>query len=75
MPRWTIHLDDEYTPESGRYSPNYRNGKGHKTIKGDLGEMETETLRDHKSTFPPQIGFKRLHRVDPLDEAVMVLHA
>ena len=56
-------------------SGNSRNGKGHKTIKCGLGEMETETLRDHKSTFPPQIGFKRLHRVDPLDEAVMVLHA
>ena len=75
MPRWTIYLDDEYTPKSGRYSPNYCNGKGHKTIKGDYGEMEIETPRDRKSTFQPQIVPKRQHRVGPMDKAVMALYA
>ena len=75
MPRWTIYLDDEYTPKSGRYSPNYCNGKGHKTIKGDFGEMEIETPRDRKSTFQPQIVPKRQHRVGPMDKAVMALYA
>ena len=69
------HLDDEYNPESGRESGNSRNGKGHKTIKGDFGEMEIETPRDRKSTFQPQIVPKRQHRVGPMDKAVMALYA
>ncbi len=69
------HLNDEYNPESGRESGNTRNGRGHKTIKGDFGEMEIETPRDRKSTFQPQIVPKRQHRVGPLDKAVMALYA
>lgn len=56
-------------------SGNSRNGKGHKTIKGDFGEMEIETLRDRKSTFQPQIVPKRQHRVGTMDKTVMALHA
>lgn len=69
------HLDEEKNPESDKEQGNCRNGRGHKVIKGDFGEVEIETPRDRKSTFIPQIVPKRQHRVEVIDKAIMALYA
>lgn len=69
------HLDDRNNPDSGHDSGNCRNGKGHKTIKGNFGEVEILTPRDRQSTFEPHIVPKRQHRVEVIDKAIMSLYA
>ena len=69
------HLDSEENTESGREAGNCRNGKGHKIIKGDFGEVAIETPRDRKSTFEPRIVPKHQHRVEIIDKAIMALYA
>jgi len=69
------HLDDRNNPDSGHDSGNCRNGKRHKTIKGNFGEVEILTPRDRQSTFEPHIVPKRQHRVEVIDKAIMSLYA
>jgi transposase-like protein len=38
---------------------NTRNGKSHKTVKGDFGELEIETPRDREGSFEPRWVKKR----------------
>jgi len=48
------HLDAEERSKS-----NKRNGKGKKTLKTSVGEVEIETPQDRHSTFEPEIVRKR----------------
>ena len=48
------HLDAEELSKS-----NKRNGKGKKTLKTSVGEVEIETPQDRHSSFEPEIVRKR----------------
>ena len=67
-----VHLSSER--ESEQYS-NYRNGKGHKTVKSKSGEIPIDTPRDRKGTFEPVIIPKRHRRLGKIDDAIMALYS
>jgi transposase-like protein len=54
---------------------NCRNGKGHKTVKSESGEIPLDTPRDRDGTFDPLIVPKRQRRTGVLDSAVMTLYS
>jgi transposase-like protein len=54
---------------------NCRNGKGHKTVKSESGEIHIDTPRDRAGTFEPMIVPKRRRRIGVLDEAIMALYS
>jgi transposase-like protein len=53
---------------------NYRNGKGHKTVKSESGEIPLDTPRDRDGTFEPLIVPKRQRRIGILDDAITALY-
>jgi transposase-like protein len=67
-----VHLSTE---RQGSRSGNYRNGKGHKTVKSESGEIQLNTPRDRNSTFKPIIVPKRHRRTGVLDGAIMALYS
>ncbi|MCL2768225.1 MAG: IS256 family transposase [Synergistaceae bacterium] len=67
-----LHLASE-RPSAG--SKNYRNGKGHKTLRSDSGEIPLDTPRDRNSTFEPMIIPKRSRSIGMLDDAIMALYS
>jgi transposase-like protein len=56
-------------------SSNYRNGKGHKIVKSESGEIPIDTPRDRSGTFEPVIIPKRQRRIGVLDDAIMALYS
>ena len=56
-------------------SPNRRNGRSHKTVQGDLGEVTLSTPRDRDGTFEPQLVEKHQRRVKGFDEKILALYA
>lgn len=56
-------------------SPNRRNGRSRKTLRGDLGELTISTPRDRDSTFEPQLIGKHQRRVPGFDEKILALFA
>ena len=67
-----VHLSSER--ESEQYG-NYRNGKGHKTVKSKSGEIPIDTPRDRNGTFEPIIIPKRQRRLGKIDDAIMALYS
>jgi transposase-like protein len=67
-----IHLDSERRSEESR---NYRNGKGHKTVRSESGEIPLDTPRDRNGTFEPMIVPKRSRNIGVLDRAIMALYS
>lgn len=64
------------SPESpGTRSPNRRNGRSHKTVQGDQGELTIATPRDRDGTFEPQLIGKHQRRVPGFDEKILALYA
>ena len=64
------HLSDD---ERGR--KNKRNGKGRKTVRSDVGEVEIETPQDRHSTFEPEIVRKRERiLVESLSSKILALY-
>jgi transposase-like protein len=59
----------------GKRSPNRRNGRSAKTVKGDLGEVTLSTPRDRDGTFEPQLIGKHQRRVPGFDEKILALYA
>lgn len=59
----------------GKPSPNRRNGRSAKTVKGDLGEVTLSTPRDRDGTFEPQLIGKHQRRVPGFDEKILALYA
>lgn len=54
------HLGRErYKRAEESEQPNYRNGNGKKTLKGDFGALEIETPRDREASFEPKLIKKR----------------
>src|SRR5580658_10321998 len=60
---------------SGKRSPNRRNGRSRKTVQGDLGELTIATPRDRDGTFEPQLIGKHQRRVPGFDEKILALYA
>ena len=54
---------------------NNRNGHSHKTLKGDLGEMEIAVPRDRQAEFEPQLIKKGQTRLAGLDEKIIAFYA
>lgn len=54
---------------------NFRNGKGHKIVKSESGEIPLDTPRDREGTFEPLIIPKRQRRTGVLDSAIMTLYS
>lgn len=50
---------DEYLDDSQRSKKNKRNGRGKKTVKSSVGEVEINTPQDRHSEFEPKIVKKR----------------
>jgi len=69
------HLGYEKYAVEGRNSGNSRNGKTHKTVTTDAGEIELEIPRDRNGQFEPQIVPKGRRRLDGFDEKVISLYA
>jgi transposase-like protein len=67
-----IHLSSW---EESERCGNYRNGKGHKTVKSESGEIPIETPRDRKGTFEPIIVPKRQRRLGKIDDVIMALYS
>ncbi len=56
-------------------APNRRNGRSHKTVTGDLGEVTIETPRDRDGTFEPELIGKHQRRLPGFDEKILALYA
>jgi putative transposase len=70
------------TPESSspsvspeKRSPNRRNGRSRKTVRGDMGELTIATPRDRSGTFEPQLIGKHQRRLPGFDEKILALYA
>jgi len=71
----TDHLGYEPHSSKGRGTGNNRNGKGHKTVQSESGELEIEVPRDRSGTFEPQLVKKRQRRLAGFDDKVIALYA
>lgn len=61
--------------KSGQRIPNRRNGRSHKKVQGELGEIPLETPRDRDGTFEPKLIGKHQRRVAGFDEKILALYA
>ena len=65
----------------GRHEPvtnaagNTRNGRSHKTLKGDFGEMSIDIPRDRDGDFEPQLIGKHQTRWSGFDDKIISLYA
>src|SRR6266705_5291393 len=71
----THHLGYERNDPSGRGSGNSRNGKSHKQLKGDFGQVEIEVPRDRQGEFEPQIVGKHQRRFSGFDDKIVSMYA
>ncbi|UII27536.1 IS256 family transposase [Fulvivirga maritima] len=66
------HLSSE---EKGRSHGNKRNGKGQKTVKSSLGDVEINTPQDRHSSFEPRIVEKRQRILaDNLEKQIIAMY-
>jgi transposase-like protein len=76
-------LESELTEQLGyeRYSPagknsgNSRNGKTHKTLKNDNGEIEITVPRDRNGEFNPIIVKKYERTIGPIEDKIISMYA
>jgi len=69
-------MDFHLTSERQCAEPrNYRNGKGHKTVRSESGEIPLDTPRDRNGTFDPVIIPKRSRSTGVLDNVIMALYS
>jgi putative transposase len=60
---------------AAKRSPNRRNGRSRKTVRGDVGDLTISTPRDRDGTFEPQLIGKHQRRVPGFDEKILALYA
>ena len=71
----TEHLGyDKYSP-IGKNSGNSRNGKTHKTLKNDNGEIEITVPRDRNAKFDPVIVKKYEKTIGPIEDKIISMYA
>ena len=71
----TDHLGYEPHAFQGWGTGNNRNGKAHKTVQSESGELQIEVPRDRSGTFEPQLVKKRQRRLKGFDDKVIALYA
>ncbi len=69
------HLGYERHAPAGRGSGNSRNGHSGKTLKGELGEVPIQSLRDRNGTFEPQPIAKGQTRLARSDSQILAFYA
>jgi putative transposase len=71
----THHLGYEKHSPEGKHSGNSRNGKTHKRLKGQAGEIPLAVPRDRQGEFEPQFIKKRQTRCSGFDDKIIALSA
>jgi len=69
------HLGYTKHDPGGRGTGNSRNGKGKKTVKTGMGEMEIATPRDRDATFSPELIRKGQRRFEGFDDKITSMYA
>jgi len=65
---------DRYSP-AGKNNGNSRNGKTHKTLKNDNGEIEITVPRDRNGEFDPIIVKKYERTIGPIENKIISMYA
>jgi transposase-like protein len=71
----TEHLGYEKHSPSGKNTGNSRNGKTHKTLKNDNGEIEITIPRDRNGEFDPVIVKKYERTIGPIEDKIISMYA
>ena len=71
----TEHLGYEKHSPVGRNSGNSRNGKTHKTLKNDNGQIEITVPRDRNGEFDPVIVKKYEKTIGPIEDKIISMYA
>jgi len=71
----TEHLGYEKYSPNGKNTGNSRNGKTHKTLKNDNGEIELTVPRDRNGTFDPVIVKKYKRTLGPIEDKIISMYA
>jgi len=67
----TEHLGYERYSPNGKNSGNNRNGKSHKTLRNDNGEIEISVPRDRNGHFDPVIVKKYEKTIGPIEDKII----
>jgi transposase-like protein len=71
----TEHLGYERYSSDGKNSGNSRNGRTHKTLKNDNGEIELTVPRDRNGEFDPVIVKKYEKTIGPIEDKIISMYA
>jgi len=71
----TEHLGYERYSPVGKNSGNSRNGKTHKTLKNDNGQIEISVPRDRNGEFDPVIVKKYEKTIGPIEDKIISMYA
>jgi putative transposase len=71
----TEHLGYEKHSPLGKNSGNNRNGKSHKTIKNDNGEIDIAVPRDRNGEFDPVVVKKYERTIGPIEDKIISMYA
>lgn len=71
----TEHLGYERYSPNGKNSGNNRNGKSHKTLRNDNGEIEISVPRDRNGQFDPVIVKKYEKTIGPIEDKIISMYA
>lgn len=71
----TEHLGYERYSPDGKNSGNSRNGKTHKTLKNDNGQIELTVPRDRNGEFDPVIVKKYEKTIGPIEDKIISMYA
>ena len=71
----TEHLGYEKYSPTGRNTGNSRNGKTHKTLKNDNGEIELTIPRDRNGSFDPVVVKKYERTLGPIEDKIISMYA
>lgn len=71
----TSHLGYARGEEPPEGQTNRRNGHGSKTLRGDLGEVETAIPRDREGTFEPRLVKKHERSMRGFDQKILAMYA
>jgi len=71
----TEHLGYKKYSTEGRNSGNSRNGKTHKTLKNDNGEIDVTVPRDRNGSFDPVIVKKYERTLGPIEDKIISMYA
>ncbi|MCZ7604208.1 MAG: IS256 family transposase [Melioribacteraceae bacterium] len=71
----TEHLGYERYSPDGKNSGNSRNGKTHKTLKNDNGQIELTVPRDRNGEFDPVIVKKYEKTIETIEDKIISMYA